>query len=375
MEGETNDGHRKPASGPVPVAAATRRPLLWRGLLLVGLVLIVGSGFRLAEPALDAVRGGSGTDAAADLPDIPPPPPPPPAASAGPAIGLPPALVEQPVVVINDPVRLRIRRMGIDAPITHLGLSPDGSVAVPKAWGDVGWFDRGPAPGGIGPAVLVGHYDSTTGPAVFYRLPQLVPGDRIEVAGRTGAAQAFIVDRKEDVSKAAFPSQRVYGPVARPELRLITCGGAFDHKTKHYLNNVVVYAHADTFAGPAPGAPAGPAPAAPATGGKPAAPPSSAPLGSAPLGSVPPGAAIGPTRTAAVAPAGGGTGPSAGAAGALTHAPAVPPARAARPPAGAAAVPPAGAAAVPASTAHAGTLVLPGASSGGGSPAAGGPFR
>ncbi|MCM3926194.1 class F sortase, partial [Frankia sp. AiPs1] len=294
MEGETNDGHRKPAGGSVPVsvhvpvqvtipvsvqdpvhdsvrAAAARRALLWRGLLLVGLVLVVGSGFRLAEPALDAVRGGSGTDAATELPDIPPPLPIP-TTRTGPMTGLPPAMIEQPVVVINDPVRLRVRRIGIDAPITHLGLGPDGSIAVPKAWGDVGWFDRGPTPGGIGPAVLVGHYDSTTGPAVFYRLPQLVPGDRVEVAGRTGAVQAFIVDRTEDVSKAAFPSQRVYGPVTRPELRLITCGGAFDHKTKHYLNNVVVYAHADTFAGTAPAAPvpAVLAPAAPATGGNPA---------------------------------------------------------------------------------------------------------
>ncbi|KJE24888.1 sortase family enzyme [Frankia torreyi] len=317
MEGETNDGHRKPAIGPVPVAAAARRPLLWRGLLLVGLVLIVGSGFRLAEPALDAVRGGSGTDVVADLPDVPPPPPP---APAGPTTGLPPVLVEQPVIVINDPARLRIRRIGIDAPITHLGLSPDGSIAVPKAWGDVGWFDRGPAPGGIGPAVLVGHYDSTTGPAVFYRLPQLVPGDRIEVAGRTGAAQAFIVDRKEDVSKAAFPSQRVYGPVTRPELRLITCGGAFDHKTKHYLNNVVVYAHADTFAGPAPGAPAvPPAQAAVPPARAAAVPPSTVPPSTVRAGTlVPPGASSGAAPPAAGVPVPTGT------RGAVPAAPAVP---------------------------------------------------
>ncbi len=295
MERETNGSHRKPAIGPVPVAAAAAaRPLLlWRGLLLVGLVLIVGSGFRLAEPALDAVRGGSGADAAAELPDIPPPPPPP--APTGPTTGLPPALVEQPVVVINDPVRLRIRRIGVDAPITHLGLAPDGSIAVPKAWGDVGWFDRGPAPGGIGPSVLVGHYDSTTGPAVFYRLPQFLPGDRVEVAGRTGVAQAFIVDRTEDVSKAAFPSQRVYGPVTRPELRLITCGGAFDHKTKHYLNNIVVYAHADTFADP----PAGAAAVSPA-----------------PVATVPPSV----LHTGTLVPSGAGVGAVAPAAGALVPA-------------------------------------------------------
>ncbi|SNQ45550.1 putative secreted protein (Partial match) [Frankia canadensis] len=246
--GHGSNGGHWPPGGPRPPGA--RRPLMWRGLLLVGAVLVLGSGFRLAEPALDAVRGDSRSDATADLPPIPPIPPPPSTAPAGTGTALP----QRPVVVISEPTRLRVPRLSIDAPITHIGLNADGSIGVPTAWGDVGWFDRGPAPGGIGPAVLVGHYDSTTGPAVFYRLPQVVAGDRVEVAGPTGATQAFIVDRSEEVTKATFPADRVYGPVARPELRLITCGGAFDHKTHHYLSNLIVYAHADTSAPPVPGA-------------------------------------------------------------------------------------------------------------------------
>ena len=39
-----------------------------------------------------------------------------------------------------------------------------------------------------------------------------------------------------------FPTGKVYGPTPDAELRLITCGGAFDSATRHYLSNIVVYA-------------------------------------------------------------------------------------------------------------------------------------
>ena len=42
--------------------------------------------------------------------------------------------------------------------------------------------------------------------------------------------------------KAQFPTQAVYGPTPDAELRLITCGGAFDPATRHYLSNIGVYA-------------------------------------------------------------------------------------------------------------------------------------
>ena len=245
---------------------SARRELAWRALLLAGAVLVLGSGFLLAEPALDAVRGDSRSDAAASLPPVLPPSPSP----SAPAV-VAPTTPQRPALVISEPNRLRIPRLGIDAPVTHIGLNTDGTIGVPKAWGDVGWFDRGPAPGAIVPSVLVGHYDSTTGPAVFYRLSQVVPGDRVEVAGAGGASQAFIVDRSEQVTKATFPSDRVYGPVTRSELRLITCGGAFDYATHHYLSNLIVYAHADTSVSPGPGVPAPGAGGVPGAAGAPGA--------------------------------------------------------------------------------------------------------
>jgi hypothetical protein len=44
------------------------------------------------------------------------------------------------------------------------------------------------------------------------------------------------------VAKAAFPSKLVYGAVNDAELRLITCGGAFDFATGHYVDNIIVFA-------------------------------------------------------------------------------------------------------------------------------------
>lgn len=88
-----------------------------------------------------------------------------------------------------------------------------------------GWHSNGTAPGDIGPAVVVGHVDSYQGPAIFYRLRELVSGDRVAVDRADGSQVIFEVYDKETVRKDAFPTERVYGETSTPELRLLTCGG------------------------------------------------------------------------------------------------------------------------------------------------------
>jgi len=140
------------------------------------------------------------------------------------------------------PVRLRIPALGIDAPVGPVGTAPDGSVEVPQRWQDVGWYDAGPRPGEQGPAVLLGHVDSKAGPAVFVRLTEASPGTVIEVVGGDGGTTRFRVERVQSYPKTRFPTDAVYLPALRPELRLVTCGGEFDRGTGHYRDNVVVYA-------------------------------------------------------------------------------------------------------------------------------------
>jgi hypothetical protein len=130
----------------------------------------------------------------------------------------------------------------VDAELIPLGVTRLGALEVPQDWGVAGWFTGGPFPGGPGPAVVVGHVDSTVGPAVFYRLRELQQGDVIEVWRKGGIRSRLQVVSLRWFSKSAFPTQLVYGSVATPALRLITCGGAFDDSTGHYVDNLVVFA-------------------------------------------------------------------------------------------------------------------------------------
>jgi hypothetical protein len=142
------------------------------------------------------------------------------------------------------PVRIEIPAIDLHAPIVRLGLNSDRTLEVPTNFADAGWWSGGPRPGEPGPAVIAGHVDSHTGPAVFYRIRELRTRDTIIVDRRDGSRARFTVLRSEQYPKAHFPTARVYGRTAGPALRLITCSGTFDRATGHYLDNTVVYATA-----------------------------------------------------------------------------------------------------------------------------------
>ncbi|MEU5790987.1 class F sortase [Micromonospora purpureochromogenes] len=149
----------------------------------------------------------------------------------------------------GPPTRVRVARIGVDADLAVLGLDAAGQLVPPADHDRAGWYGGGPAPGDPGPAVIAGHLDSRRGPAVFARLGELRAGDRIEV-WRGGQPLAFRVTGSLRTRKDAFPTATVYGPTPGPELRLVTCGGAFDRRTGHYRDNVVVFAVAARPADP-----------------------------------------------------------------------------------------------------------------------------
>jgi hypothetical protein len=143
------------------------------------------------------------------------------------------------------PIKLDIPRIGVHAPVSTLGLKSDGTIQEPPLSkpGLTGWYRLGPTPGERGPAVIAGHVDANGGPAVFYRLKQLHRGDKVTVTRKDGSAVAFVLDTIQRVPKDAFPTQKVYGDIGFPGLRLITCGGSFDKRTGHYIDNVIAYGH------------------------------------------------------------------------------------------------------------------------------------
>jgi hypothetical protein len=142
------------------------------------------------------------------------------------------------------PTRVTIPAIGVDSDLAEIGVDAAGALVPPADPHRAGWFAAGPAPGEVGPAVLAGHVDDRSGPAVFFRLEELSAGDRVVVTRSDGQAVVFSVARVVTYPKDDFGTAEVYGPTTDPELRLITCGGTFDRSRRSYTDNVVVYASA-----------------------------------------------------------------------------------------------------------------------------------
>lgn len=146
----------------------------------------------------------------------------------------------------SAPTGIEIPAIGVTRDsIMKLGFNEDLSLQVPPDAATVGWFSRGSAPGVDGPAVFASHINYAGRKGGFADLSSLAAGDEVRVHRADGTAVVFVVDRVERASKQAFPTAAVYGPTTRPEIRLITCGGAFDASTRNYEDNVIVFGHAE----------------------------------------------------------------------------------------------------------------------------------
>jgi sortase (surface protein transpeptidase) len=143
---------------------------------------------------------------------------------------------------LSVPVRVEIPAIGVSTPLVRLGLNPDGTMQVPGDFQVAGWFTGAPQPGQLGPAVIAGHVDSRTGPAVFYRLRDLHPGDEVRVVRADHRVVRFRVDDLASYPKQALPDDAVFGATTTPALRLITCAGSFDRSRRSYRDNLVVSA-------------------------------------------------------------------------------------------------------------------------------------
>ena len=143
------------------------------------------------------------------------------------------------------PVAVDIPAIGVDAKLLHLGLNSDGTIQVPSletSSAEAAWYKYSATPGQIGSSVIEGHVDSYQGPAVFFRLGALRPGDTVNVTLADGTMAVFRVTGVREYFKSRFPAKAIYGATDFAALRLITCGGTFDYATGHYLSSTVVFA-------------------------------------------------------------------------------------------------------------------------------------
>ncbi|MEV5233168.1 class F sortase [Streptomyces pseudogriseolus] len=179
-----------------------------------------------------------------------------PAGTAGPATGDMaaagrPPLTDLPTVhrplTSAEPLTLDIPGLDLRAPVVARGLDDRGAPDPPPLdrAGEVGWYAAGTAPGAEGAALMVGHVDTEKRPAVFHRLDTLEPGQEIRVGRSDGTVAEFTVEDVRVLDRDGFDAQEAYGPrhEGRAELRLITCGGAYDPTTGTYAANVVVSAY------------------------------------------------------------------------------------------------------------------------------------
>jgi LPXTG-site transpeptidase (sortase) family protein len=209
---------------------ASRR-VPFRALLVVALTPIIGGLVAIGVYANGDAEAPPA--AAAQDPAIVPPPPAAPSAT-------------QPKLDPNPdpfPVGLTIPAIKVASSVTRLGLNKDKTVEVPHDPDDAGWYSKGPIPGQDGSSVILGHVDSKTGPAVFYRLKNLDPGDQIAVKLSDNTVARYRVARVAQYANRDFPAVKVYaGSPDRPALNLVTCGGEYDRDAGGYQSNVVVYA-------------------------------------------------------------------------------------------------------------------------------------
>lgn len=157
----------------------------------------------------------------------------------------PATTVRGPILSKSTPLHLSIPTIGVSSDMLQLGLNPDHTVQVPPLGRDseAGWYQYSPAPGQLGPSIILGHVDSAAyGPGVFFKLGALSRGAAVSITRADHRVAVFRVERVVEYPKDHFPTIEVYGNTDHAALRLITCGGTFDLSAHSYEDNIVAYA-------------------------------------------------------------------------------------------------------------------------------------
>lgn len=161
----------------------------------------------------------------------------------GPAARLAPAAATR-AAIAPPPVRLRLPRLDIDAPVLPVSVGMDGLLGVPDNPRQLGWWSGSARPGmPSGSVVIDGHVDSAAlGLGALFRLREARPGDEVVLTNAPGGSTRYTVVARRSYAKTSLPVAEVFALDVGPRLVLLTCGGRFDQATRHYTDNVVVYA-------------------------------------------------------------------------------------------------------------------------------------
>jgi Sortase domain len=160
--------------------------------------------------------------------------------AADPTTTTPPTSTPPMPAPVAPPVSVAIPAVGLSARVVPIGLNAVGQIEMPAPV-VAGWYRLGPAPGAVGPAVIVGHVDTYQGAAVFYRLTGVRTGEEIDVLRADGSHARFVISGVTEVKKTAFPSTAVFGRTSRATIRLVTCTGPFNPTSRHYVDSLIIW--------------------------------------------------------------------------------------------------------------------------------------
>jgi hypothetical protein len=153
----------------------------------------------------------------------------------------------EPLVALPDlsfePTRLVIDSMRVSAPVVPVGVDAGGGLTIPDDPATIGWWRGGAAPGSpVGTTLVAGHVDSARlGRGALFHLSQAPIGTVVTISA-DGHRQSYRVTARRRYLKKELPWRSLFAQTAAPRLVLVTCGGNFDHRTRHYTDNVVVLA-------------------------------------------------------------------------------------------------------------------------------------
>lgn len=155
----------------------------------------------------------------------------------------PARLQEQPARVVNRPVAVHIRSLGLDAPTVPVGVVPDSTLLeAPADAATLGWYEHGPAPGEAGSSVIAGHVDRDGRRGAFFGLSGLDPDATVTVDYQDGSTRDWRVVARRQYRKSELPIDLLFARTGAPTLALVTCGGLYDASSRYYQDNVVVFA-------------------------------------------------------------------------------------------------------------------------------------
>ena|GEM_PF-473116 len=140
------------------------------------------------------------------------------------------------------PLRLIVPRLGVDAAVIAVGLTPQLAMDIPQRAEEIGWYEYSTRPGMKGNSILAGHLDWNGQPGVFRRLSDLRSGDSIAVRGSDGQERPYRVEWNREWPVINAPIGAIFEPLDQPALTLITCGGRWNAVTQRYDTRVVVRA-------------------------------------------------------------------------------------------------------------------------------------